>query len=195
MIRNLIAVLLIAGLLSTITACSSLSLGTALKLSALDVFKDDIASQVFAVDVPDDIRPLPGQLVWEFDASTKDYGNRNVKAVLVGAEADIVTSTLTPPGIGRTYYLLKISETDQNLIREAQTWARNLKAQHGTVGGEIKIAFSAKFCTTSPVNADTTRYSVLIALPGSSRMEKLVNNQKLSELLAVTGEKQLPRCL
>lgn len=177
----------------TLAACSSLSLPTAAKLRALDYLNDDIGSLLLAFDMPELLEPLPDASGFSFDISIPGKGNRHVAAILTPSDAGEIAGTLPPPGGDRTYYLFGFSEPDKARLREAQAWARDI-AKTGVAPDTPVIAITPRFCRSAEIKPENVRVSVLIALPGATALEPLVQNENLAALLAATGGGDLPAC-
>lgn len=181
-------------MLLPILGCSSLSLGTALQLQAIDFLNDDIASLIFALDLPQSVKPAPGGSYFQFDMTTAGFGERRIKAVLQNADTDEVSGALPRIGDGRSFYLLKFSDEDRAKLREAQAFALDLKDKHDTVGGQLIVAVVPVLCHTSSAEPEDVRFSVQITLPGKPSLQPLINNQKLSELMAKNPGTKLEAC-
>lgn len=184
------AVVLAAGL---IAGCSSLSVPTVVKLRALDYLNDDISSLVLAFDVPETLEPMPEASHFAFAVSIPGQGERKVDAVLAPGDASEVAGTLPPPGNERTYYLFRFADADKAKLRAAQAWARGI-AETGAKPNKPVISITPRFCRSDTIDVAATRVSVLIALPGSSALEPLIEGQSLAALLASTGGGELPAC-
>jgi hypothetical protein len=182
----------VAGLgLAALAACTSLGgMPGAQALRSLDYANDDVASLLIAFDLPETIEPMAEGPVVVFDARMAGGEVRSLRAELVRSDAGELAGTLPPPGEGRTYYLFGFSEADKAKLRETQAWA---KAQPQGQGGTIAVGMEPRFCATGPVDPATVRYSVQIALPGSTGLAPLVKDQPLSRALAATGA-VLPVC-
>lgn len=179
--------------LVALAACSSLNLGTAAKLRALDYLNDDIASLSLALDVPLSLEPVPEASLLRFDLSVPGHGERHVSAVLVRGDASAAAGALPPPQSGRTYYLFAFSEVDQAALREAQAWARGLAAS-GVAPARPTVAISPRLCANAPGDPREQRISVLVALPGSGAMAPLLDDARVADLLVGTGSSSLPPC-
>ena len=165
-------------------ACTSLSPQAAAKIRALDYLNDDIASLVVAVDLPAPLQPVPEQSALRFDFTSAGRGERHVVAALTLTDPGELAGTLPPPGANRAYYLFGFSEADQAALREAQTWARSLPAGTGNATGAFPVSVAPRFCATEPVDLARARYSVLVALPGATRLEPLIQNGSVEDALA-----------
>lgn len=174
--------------------CSSLSLGTALQLQAIDYLNDDIASLIFALDLPQTVKPVPDSSYFTFEMTTAGFGERRIKAVLQRADTDDISGELPAIGNGRSFHLYKLSEDDRAKLREAQAFARDLKTKHDNVGGQLSIGIVPALCSTTELKPENTRFSVQVTLPGKTRLQPLINNQKLSELLEANTGLNLEMC-
>lgn len=177
-----------------LAGCASLNFTTANALRAVDVFSDDIASLVLAIDLPDTLAPIAEGSTVTVEAKTPASGERRIEAVLVHADTELVVETLPEPGRDRAYYLFGFSDEDKARLREMQEWGRGLGADFGATGGTVSVSVSPGICRTTDIDPNSTYVSVLIALPGGDRLEPLVNNARLSELLAGTGAPEVPHC-
>jgi hypothetical protein len=185
------AILLTAGL----AACTSLNFGTTISPRALDYLNDDIASLVFALDLPYQLAPVPEDSEVTFDIVTASLGERHVTAILIRADADAVVGTLPPPAEGRGYYVFGFSEDDKTKIREAQEWVRSVRETAADpIDGEFSLGISPRFCATRPVNLLRATFSVFIALPGGEPLQPLIANRGLSDELGAAGAEALPDC-
>lgn len=187
--RGFVTMAVLAGL---VVGCSSLSMPTAAKLKALDYLNDDIGSLVLAFDVPETLEPVPDASHFAFAVSIPGQGERMVDAVLAPGDASEVAGTMPPPGNERTYYLFGFSDADKAKLREAQAWARGI-AETGVKPNTPVISIAPRFCRSDTIDVAATKVSVLIALPGSSALEPLVQDESLATLLASTGG-GLPAC-
>jgi hypothetical protein len=184
------AALIVVALL--LAACTTLSWDTAAKLQALDPLNDDIAGLVFALDLPAGIEPIPDQSGFAFDVTTPGKGERHVKAMLTLADGDAIDSALPPPGNGRTYYLVGFSDADKLALRAAQLWARGITAA-GTAP-QVAVTVTPHFCANPGVDPAKASFSVLVALPGATNLEPLINGESFATLLQQTGAPALPAC-
>ena len=183
--RHLIAALAITAALAGCTA-SSVNPSTAAKVSAIDYANDDVGSMLIAFDVPVTLEPVPNGSKMIFT-----LGDRTLTAVLARADLDEVAGTLPPPEANRTYYLFGFSEADKTKIQNLQHDATVITA--GTTS--LTVALSPLFCRTEEIDAAKTRFSVLLALPGSGgKLEPLIKNSTLEAALATMPEKELPLC-
>jgi hypothetical protein len=181
--RHLIAALAVAAALAGCTA-SSVNTTTAAKISAIDYTNDDVGSMLIAFDVPLTLEPVP-------DGSTMIFtlGARTFTAILARADLDDAGATLPPPKSDRTYYLFGFSAADKAKIVSLQKDAKV------TAGTSLTVALSPLFCRTEDVDYRKTRFSVLLALPGSGgKLEPLISNSTLEAVLAAAPVKELPLC-
>lgn len=178
---------------AALVACTSLSPVTALRLRNLDYFSDDLASLVFALDLPAHIRPQSDGSRVTFDVTTVADGERHIDAILVRADSDAVAGKLPQPGNGRLFYVFRFSDDDRSALREAQAWMRELKARGTPAGGQVSIGVKPRFCKTAPVNSDEDRITVHIALPGDDQLNPLLQNARLGEI-ADGNPANMPDC-
>lgn len=181
-----LAIVLLAG-------CSGLNLGTAVALRNLDPIADDIASMTFAIDLPLSLRPVERQTLLVMDATTRGYGERHIRAVLVRNEDFSAAASLSPPAANRTYYLFALDQEDQEAVREFQQWARDLKDSVGDVGGELTINVQSRFCRVGPGNTGQETVSVYVSAPDSPRLNPLLNNVSISQI-GKRGSDSIPPC-
>jgi hypothetical protein len=177
---------------ASLAACTTLSLGTAAKLQALDYLNDDIAGLVFALDLPAGIEPIPNQSGFAFDVTTAGKGEKHVKTTLTLADADTVDGALKPPGSGRTYYLVGFSEADKSTLRAAQAWARTIKA--GGTDPQVAVTVTPRFCANVGVDPAKASFSVLVALPGANNLEPLTNGESFQSVVQQMGVTALSAC-
>jgi hypothetical protein len=179
---------------AALAGCASLNLPTASALRSLDFLNDDVAELVLALDLPSSLVPVPGQTVLTFLARTPADGERRVEAVLVTADTDAIADSLPPPARDRAYYVLGFSQADQKALREAQQWGRDLDPGFAAVGGTISVTVRPSLCARTDMNPSLTMVSVLIALPGGDRLQPLISNAALSDVLAGAGAPPVPSC-
>lgn len=175
-----------------LAACTTLEFGTAAKLQALDPLNDDIASLVFALDLPAGIEPIPEQSSFAFDVTMPGKGERHVKAMLTLADGDTIDTALPPPRSGRTYYLVGFSDADKATLRTAQLWARSIKA--AGAAPQVAVTVTPHFCANPGVDPTKANFSVLVALPGATNLDPLINGESFATLLQQMGATALPAC-
>jgi hypothetical protein len=118
-------------------------------------------------------------------------GDRTLTAVLARADLDEVAGTLPPPDADRTYYLFGFSDADKAKIKSMQHDAQVLST--GTTS--LTVGLSPSFCRTAEIDPVKTKFSVLLALPGSGgKMESLIKNSTLENALATAPVQELPLC-
>jgi hypothetical protein len=182
--RHLIAALAVAALAGC--TASSVNPTTAAKVSAIDYANDDVGSMLIAFDVPVALEPVPNGSTMIFTV-----GDRTLTAILARADLDDVAGTLPPPEADRTYYLFGFSAADKGKIRTLQNDAKVLPAGPNA----ITVGLSPSFCRTEEVDPAKTKFSVLLALPGGDgKMESLIRNSTLKDILATAPVKELPLC-
>ena len=186
--------LLLAALATVLplAGCDSLGLGAATPppppSRALDYRQDDLASVVFALDLPADLQPVRNASTARLDITTPDKGNRHLKATLVLADGDSIDGELPPPAAGRTYYLLGFADRDRKAIADAQKWLAGLPPGSAPV---VAFGVTPKFCETAAIDPAATQISVLPALPSAGPLLPLVNAQPVTA--AINGG-QVPPC-
>lgn len=177
-----------------VAACSSLNMGTAERLRAVDYLNDDLAAMVLAFDLPLGVEPVPAASVLAFNITVPGHGERQLTLVLERGDIGAVAGALPPPAAGRTYYLFGFSEGDRALLREAQAWARSAAA----AGGQPRhpsVTLTPRFCAAPGIDPDAEQVSVLVALPHSGAMAPLIDRQNLAALLLASGAgPDLPAC-
>jgi hypothetical protein len=188
------AALMLAALaaLLPLAGCDSFGLGASAPTPppsrALDYRQDDLASVVFALDLPADLQPVQRASTARFDITTAGKGDRHLKATLVLADGDSIDGELPPPAAGRTYYLLGFADRDKQAIAGAQKWLAGLPPGSAPV---VAFDVTPKFCETAAIDPSVTKFSVLPALPGAGPLLPLVNAQPVT---AVIGGGQVPPC-
>lgn len=187
---------LVAGLLAaSLAGCIGVPLQTAAKFAALDPLNDDLSGAVLIYDLPDAMQPIGDKNGLLLTVTTRSDGERRVDAALQRAELpDGLSDSLPPPKVAHTYFLFGLTAKDQALVREAQGWARNLKAQKGDVGGQATLALKPAFCTLRPLDLTAEQVSVYVALPGKTALAPLMQNIKLADALKGAGVDALPPC-
>lgn len=184
---------LLAALLPALGACDTFGLGLGPSQPAapagrmIDYRHDDLASLVFALDIPVSLRPIPGGTTASLDLSTAK-GDRHVKAALVLADGDGIGASLPPPGSGRTYVMFGFAEKDKQALRAAQKW---LSAQPDVAPVTV-LNVTPKLCETAAIDPAATTFAIRPALPGTAILP-LVDGAPIARLAAATGG-QLPRC-
>jgi len=192
--KILLSYILASLIMLVLAACSSLSIGTALKLQKLDVINDNVAQMVFAIETPDTIRPIVGKSGFLIDATTKELGGRNIEAILVNVEDFSKISSLPPLKKNRRYHLLEISEKGQTEIVDFQNWVKELKKQHAKLGGELSIGVKTEFCSEGATDISKERVSVFISLPDEAELSPLITNMKISEISKGKQKLEIPPC-
>lgn len=183
--RNLIAAFAVATALAGCTA-SNVNTTTAARVSAIDYANDDVGSMLIAFDVPLTLEPVPNGSTMVFN-----LGDRTLTAVLARADLDDIAGTLPPPDADRTYYLFGFSAADKERIKSMQHDAQVLATDTTT----LTVGLSPSFCRTEEIDLAKTKFSVLLALPGSGgKMESLIKNSTLEAALATAPVKELPLC-
>ena len=183
--RHVIAAFAVTALLAGCTA-SSVNTTTAAKVSAIDYANDDVGSMLIAFDVPLTLEPVPNGSTMVFN-----LGERTFTAILARADLDEVAGTLPPPDADRTYYLFGFSEADKTRIKSMQHDAQVLS----TATTSLTVGLSPSFCRTGEIDPAKTKFSVLLALPGTGgKMESLIKNSTLKDALAAAPVKELPLC-
>lgn len=182
----LAAVLLLGG-------CDTFGIGGAPPAPApavrpLDVRTDDLASLIFALDLPPDVQPVENASRADLDISTPSKGARHVRAVLVLADGDSIDGGLPPLAAGHTYYLLGFSPKDQAALAEAQKWLAALPPDAAPVSA---FTVTPKLCSRGPVDAAAAIFSVEAALPGGPPLAPL---RGPTPLAALNGGRSLPAC-
>ncbi|HUV31952.1 MAG TPA: hypothetical protein VMW31_00145, partial [Devosiaceae bacterium] len=183
-----------AAAVAALAGCASLDLPAANALRSLDLLNDDIAELVLALDLPSSLVPVADETVLSFVATTPAAGERRVEAVLVTADSDAITGSLPPPGRDRAYYVFGISQADQQALREAQRWGRELEPGFVAAGGTISVSVRPALCSRADFGPALTTVSALVALPGGDRLQPLISNVALSDLLARAGAPPVPSC-
>ncbi|MDR3471440.1 MAG: hypothetical protein P4M09_07085 [Devosia sp.] len=154
----------------------------------IDYASDDLASLVFAVDVPTSLRPLPNKTVATLDASGPK-GSKQIKATLVLTDGEAIGGLLPPPASGRTYFFLGFAAKDKTALVALQKWLKSLPVGSAPV---TALDVSPRLCETAPLDPAATTFSVLPALPGT-RLTPLVSQDPIASIAASTGG-QLPPC-
>jgi|GEM_PF-1377974 len=153
---------------------------------AIDYRNDDLTGLVFAIDLPAGLRPLPGSTTATIDASAAK-GDKHFKGTLVLADGAATDSLLPPPASGRTYVMFGFAPKDKGALRDLQKW---IKAQ--TDQPVVALDVQPKVCATTQVDAGTTTYAVLAALP-STALLPIVAGAPIGRLMLSTGG-TLPTC-
>ncbi len=180
---RVIKLFVLSFLILTLAACSSLSLGTAIQLQKIDWLKDDVANMTFALDLPSSLKPVKNETALLIDATTSKFGERNIEAILEETNDLSRIANLPQLAKGRVYYLFSISKKGQEEIEEFQQWAKDLKEQHGDIGGKLGIGIQAEFCRSQDVEVKKEKFSVFVSLPGKVELSPLISSMKISEVM------------
>ncbi|MCB1517675.1 MAG: hypothetical protein KDJ19_08700 [Hyphomicrobiaceae bacterium] len=178
----------------SLAACSTLDLGTAVRLQQVDFVNDDIASMAIAIDVPVVLVPLPDRSHFVLTAHYNDGTEGKVVANLARAITADINEQLPPPARDRGYYIFELTSASQTEIRALQDDIRAKSSANGGPGGRLASGFEAEFCRTGNLDPRQTTFSVYITLPGSTDLSPIVSNETLTTLLAQTGEQDVPSC-
>lgn len=150
----------------------------------LDPLLDDVASLVFAFDLPRGLGPTPNS-VFTFEVAKS---GTTVQLTPVPAEVDSLPVGLPPPGADRVYYFFVFAPEDKQVIRDAQ-----ITAQFAEAGSDdVTIRFIPKLCSAGLTDGGAT-VSVLAVLPGRNP-QYFVPRMKLGELLKQSGSMMIPAC-
>lgn len=163
-----------------------------MRLRALDLLNDDIASLVLALDVPVALVPQPADSRFVLSASRPDGTRIRTEIMLVRADAQDVAEHLPPPAQDRGYYLFGFAEADKQKLRDTQAAIRSASASGGAGQPEVELNFA--FCILSEIDPDRTVFSAHVALPGAGALEPLVSRESVATLLAATGQSELAPC-
>jgi len=181
----LVAVLAIAG-------CSTLQVDTAVRLRALDLLNDDIGDLVLALDVPVQLLPRPENSFLTLRATGADGSAISARAQLIRADAQDLAATLPEPKQDRGYYLFAFPDESKAKLRETQAAIRAARDNGGASGPEVTL--NIDFCALGAVDPGKTTFSARVALPGEDRLEPLINNETVANLIARTGAAELSSC-
>jgi len=183
------AIALSALLASGLAGCDTLGFGVGSPVApapvaarALDYRIDDLASLVFAIDLPTSFRPVPSGTVVTFDA-TNASAAKHFKATLVLADGEAIDGALPPPAAGRTYFLLGFSDKDKAVLRAAQQWVRALPPDAAPV---TALHIAPRLCAAGQVDPAAAEVSVVPALPDGPALTPIVA-EPVATLLAETG--------
>jgi hypothetical protein len=156
-----------------IAGCSSLggpSPGAGPDLASLD-----LASAMFAVDMPLSVEPADGPRVV--------FGT-SLDVTLDRADAEAVMSALPPPAEGRSYAVYAFPNAQRANVRAVQSAVR--------AGQGGRLAIQPRFCVTADARKAADLISVIAVAPGQ-RPVTIVGPETLSALEARTGT-VLPPC-
>jgi hypothetical protein len=165
------------GLAMLLAGCSTVGvpLDSGSRLRALDPARDDIASLVFAFDLPRGIGLQPDISAIEIT------GPAQMKAMLTDADADGIGDRLPAPGQGRAYYFAGFSPADQVAIRRLQR----------THPADLGLSTALRFCRSGDVDPALVTISVLVVQPNGAQLAPLLDHQVLAK---VAGGATLPAC-
>ncbi len=189
--RNLFRLTVILGL-AALAACSTLSVGTVARLRALDLINDDIAELVLALDVPVALVPQPDKSRFVLSATKADGTSIRTEVMLVRADAQEMAEHLPPPAQDRGYYLFGFADADKQRLRDTQAELRDLRASGAQASVDVSLNIS--FCILAEIDPAATTFSAHIALPGADRLEPLISEETIANLVANTGQGTLEPC-
>lgn len=169
-----------------LSGCSSLPIGAQGSARAIDYLHDDVAAALIAFDLPASLEPVEDGSTLRIDLDAPS-GGRHVRVVLQRSGDGELAGTLPPPAGGRSYYLFGFSDADAGAIRDAQAFARSLP--QGAAGLEVILA--PALCRIGPVDPDSVRVSVRVAIPGAPALAAPIQDQPLT---VVTGGASVPAC-
>lgn len=145
----------LGALCAMLAACSSFGVAPPGR-AAVDLGKVDLATAVFAVDMPLSIEPLDGPRV--------RYG-ATLDATLRRADAEAVMAVLPPPAEGRSYAVYAFDIEDQEKVRAAQAAAVS--------GQGAPLTIVPALCATPDVRRERDTVSILAIVPGQRPMTML----------------------
>lgn len=157
-----------------LAGCSSLGVATPGRTAA-DLAGTDLATAVFAIDMPLSIEPIDGPRV--------RYGAA-LDVTLIRADAESVMAVLPPPPEGRSYAIYAFAAEDQAKVRAAQAAA--------VAGRGAVLAVAPRLCATSDMRRDRDTVTVLAVVPGQ-RPVTIVGPETIAMLESRTGA-PLPAC-
>lgn len=150
----------------------------------LDPILDDVASLIFAFDLPRGLGPTLNS-VFTFEVAKSGTA---VQLTPVPAEVESLPAGLPPPAADRVYYFFIFTPEDRQIIRDAQ-----ITAQFAEAGSDdVTIRFIPKLCSAGLTDGGAS-VSVLAVLPGRNP-QYFIRAIKLGELLKQTGSMQIPAC-
>lgn len=171
---------LAAGLWLLLAACSTLGGRDTAPSSqrGLDALNDDLASAVIVFDLPRGVGLVEGATRLSFDVASPVL-DKHLSAVLAPADADEVAGVLPPPGSGRAYYFVGLSDADGAAFGAAQAAARGASVS----AGAARLSVAPRFCVSGPVDPTLVTVSVYAALPERGRLAPLLDRQLLTHAL------------
>jgi hypothetical protein len=180
---NVLRLLLAFGVGLVLAACSTTS-NRFDPNRPLNPLLDDVASVIFAFDLPRGLGPAAGSLF------TYDVANgspeEHLRLVPLPADVDGLPAGLPPPGANRAYYLFAFSAADQQKIRDAQITAQLNNAVE-------RMGFYPKFCSAGTADP-RSQISIYAVLAGRNPIAFL-NQGRLADLMKETGDTTLPACV
>lgn len=159
----------------SLAGCSSLGGATPAARAAPNLGGIDMATALFAVDLPMSVESI--------DGPTIAYGTA-LEITLERAEAERVMNVLPAPAEGRSYAIFAIAAADQAEVRAAQATA--------TSGPAAALVVTPRLCATADTLKDRDTVTVL-ALVSAKRPITLVGPETIAELEARTAT-PLPAC-
>lgn len=167
--------LALGALVLALAGCSSLGVATTASRAAPDLAGIDLATALFAVDLPMSVEAIDGPQV--------AYGAA-LDITLERAEAERVMNVLPAPAEGRSYAIFAIAAADQAAVRAAQAAALS--------GTTAALVVSPRLCATTDTSKDRDTVTVL-ALVSAKRPITLVGPETIAQLEARTAS-PLPAC-
>jgi hypothetical protein len=144
---------------------------------SIDLVADDLSALVFALDLPDTVRPAASGPNFSYDVNDEN-APPFLDTTLVLGDADSVMAALPAPEAGRSYHVYVLSDAARERMRALQTFARGLpKTPVPTVGIVPRLCFAA-----SPDK--TASFSVRVVLPGRGALKPLIAAESLGALEA-----------
>lgn len=184
---NVLRLLLAFGVGLVLAACSTTS-NRFDPDRPLDPLLDDVASVIFAFDLPRGLGPAAGTL-FTYDVANGSP-DEHLRLVPLPADVDGLPAGLPPPGVDRAYYLFSFTETDRQKIRDAQITA----ALNNAVSRAITMGFYPKFCSAAGTADGRAQISIYAVLAGRNPIGFL-NKVRLADVMKETGDTTLPACV
>jgi hypothetical protein len=145
---------------------------------SINLVADDLSALVFALDLPDNVRPAASGPNFSYDVNDENAPPYLDTALVLG-DADAVMAALPAPAAGRSYHIYVLSDPAREKIRAMQTFARNLpRAPLPTV------VIVPRLCLAAPVDKASTTVTVRVVLPGRGALQPLIAAESLSALEA-----------
>jgi hypothetical protein len=148
---------------------------------ALDLVGDSLPDLVFALDLPDTLRPTAAGMTFSYDVNDPK-APVFLETSLVRADADAIVGVLPTPAAGRSYHVFALSQQARERLRSLQTFARGLEKRPAPLLNVVP-----RLCSSGALDRARSTVSVRIVLPGRGPLLPLVADEPLGQLESHSG--------